>query len=317
MKIRTAIIATITGLMPIVANALALEIPAGAIQTVESADPHGTTTVPIDVFANGSVPSLPAEGSIISEAWKVSSTNLSTLQIMAPLRQQIQDGGYEVLLDCETNQCGGFDFRYEINLLPEPEMHVDLGDFRYLSARRTGDSDLTEYIYLIVSRAGQTGFVQMTRVGDPEIQPAVIVASTKSADPAQTVTPMPEGSLATLLETIGRAPLEDLRFQTGSSKLGDDGFGSLAELAAYLNTNPDKSVALVGHTDAEGSLAGNLALSKKRAKSVLNRLVTEFDVPVGQLEAAGVGYLVPRASNLTETGRTQNRRVEVILTSTR
>jgi len=317
MKILAAIFATLTGLMPIGANALALDFPAGAVQTLKTADPYGTTAVPTDVFANGTVPMVSAEGSIVSEAWKVSSTNLSTLQIMAPLRQQLQDYGFEVLLDCETNQCGGFDFRYEINLLPEPEMHVDLGDFRYLSARRTSDSDTTEYISLIVSRAGQSGFVQMTRVGDPEIQSVVIVASTKSTEPAQSVALMPEGALATLLETIGRAPLEDLRFQTGSSKLGDDSFGSLAELAEYLNTNPDKSVALVGHTDAEGSLAGNLALSKKRAKSVLNRLVTVFDVPVGQLEAAGVGYLVPRASNLTETGRTQNRRVEVILTSTR
>ncbi len=317
MNIRTAIIATFAGLVPIGANALVLEFPAGAVQTVKISDPHGGTSVPVDVFANGSVPMLSVEGSIISEAWKVSSANMSTLQIMAPLRNQLLENGFEILLDCETDQCGGFDFRYEINLLPEPEMHVDLGDFRYLSARQTSDSDTTEYISLIVSRTGQSGFVQMTRVGDPEIQPAVIVASTKSTDPDQSVAPFPEGELATLLETVGRAPLEDLRFQTGSSKLGEDSFGSLAELAAYLNSNPDKSVALVGHTDAEGSLAGNLALSKRRATSVLNRLVTVFDVSGGQLEAAGVGYLVPRASNLTETGRTQNRRVEVILTSTR
>ena len=74
---------------------------------------------------------------------------------------------------------------------------------------------------------------------------------------------------------------------------------------------------MVGHTDAEGTLSGNLELSKKRAASVLERLVSAYRVPRAQLEAAGVGYLVPRASNLTEGGRDQNRRVEVVLTSTR
>jgi OOP family OmpA-OmpF porin len=123
--------------------------------------------------------------------------------------------------------------------------------------------------------------------------------------------------MASLLTTIGRAPLEDLTFLTGSSHLGDETFASLSELATFLNSNPDKSVALVGHTDATGSLADNMALSKKRAKSVVQRLVTVYGVPANQLEAAGVGYLVPRASNLTKGGRDQNRRVEVILTSTR
>jgi len=48
----------------------------------------------------------------------------------------------------------------------------------------------------------------------------------------------------------------------------------------------------------------------------LERLVSVFDVPRSQLEAEGVGYLTPIATNLTDKGREQNRRVEVILTST-
>jgi OOP family OmpA-OmpF porin len=42
-----------------------------------------------------------------------------------------------------------------------------------------------------------------------------------------------------------------------------------------------------------------------------------LDVPPAQVEAQGVGYLSPRDTNLTDEGRTRNRRVEVILTSTR
>ena len=315
MNFKAHIFAALAGLMPVPSFALSLEIPAGAVQTTEDIQPFGSTAFPVGVFSDGKVPMQLAEGAVTAQAWQLPSAALSTLQIMAPLRQQLIDDGFEIILDCETDQCGGFDFRYEIDLLPEPEMHVDLGDFRYVSARRNTADNKPEYVCLIVSRGGDSGFVQLTRVGPVEISPSVIIASSKSTEPGLVRTSLPEGELESLLVTVGRAPLEDLSFITGSSDLGDETFDSLIELATYLNANPDKSVALVGHTDAEGSLANNLALSKKRATSVVNRLVDLYGVSHDQLEAAGVGYLVPRASNLTESGRDQNRRVEVILTS--
>ena len=61
---------------------------------------------------------------------------------------------------------------------------------------------------------------------------------------------------------------------------------------------------------------GNIALSKRRAGSVLERLVTAYDIPRRQLEAEGMGYLSPLDTNLTDDGRDANRRVEVIITST-
>ncbi|MDP5359491.1 MAG: OmpA family protein, partial [Paracoccaceae bacterium] len=96
----------------------------------------------------------------------------------------------------------------------------------------------------------------------------------------------------------------------------DADYGSLRDLADYLLLHPDRTVALVGHTDSAGSLATNIALSKRRAGSVLERLVTVYGVARRQLEAEGMGYLAPVSSNLTEAGREANRRVEVIITST-
>ena len=77
--------------------------------------------------------------------------------------------------------------------------------------------------------------------------------------------------------------------------------------------NPTITVAIVGHTDAVGSLAGNTALSKRRAESVRARLIEDYGVDPEQLQADGVGYLAPIASNLTDAGRAANRRVDVIL----
>ncbi len=75
-------------------------------------------------------------------------------------------------------------------------------------------------------------------------------------------------------------------------------------------------MALVGHTDFAGALDSNIALSKKRAASVADRLVQSYGVNRTQLDPEGVGYLAPRATNQTDAGRTQNRRVEVMITST-
>ena len=114
----------------------------------------------------------------------------------------------------------------------------------------------------------------------------------------------------------GAVALDDLVFASGSSSLTEGSYASLADLAAWLQANPEMTIALVGHTDASGGLEGNIALSRKRADSVRARLIETYDVPTRQVEAQGVGYLSPRASNLTEAGRNKNRRVEVILTST-
>ena len=75
-------------------------------------------------------------------------------------------------------------------------------------------------------------------------------------------------------------------------------------------------MALVGHTDASGGLDVNIAVSRQRAQSVRQRLIDRYDIPARQVDAQGVGYLSPRASNLTEAGRQKNRRVEVMMTST-
>jgi len=74
-------------------------------------------------------------------------------------------------------------------------------------------------------------------------------------------------------------------------------------------------VVLVGHTDASGALAPNIALSRARAQAVRAALVA-LGAKADQIGAEGAGYLAPRATNLTPEGRAQNRRVEVMLTPT-
>jgi len=72
------------------------------------------------------------------------------------------------------------------------------------------------------------------------------------------------------------------------------------------------NIKIVGHTDADGSDASNLELSKKRAASVMNTLVDEFGIASSRLETDGMGESEPVGDNGTTEGKAQNRRVEFI-----
>jgi len=299
-------------LAPHSGQALTLGFPANAemtTQTRSALDSHLLATGP---FADGTVPGVTAEGDVLQQSWRINAAGLTTLQLLRPLREQLQSEGFSIVFECETDACGGFDFRFGINVIGAPDMYVDLADFRYLTARRDSDGG-AEHVGLVVSRSSNAGFVQVTFVGPPGSAP---VTAEVSQTVVRAVTADLPDDFAAMIEAEGHVILSDLIFETGSAQLGPGPFASLDRLADYLTQNSDRQVALVGHTDSEGSLDGNIALSKRRAGSVLERLVSDYDIPRRQLAAEGMGFLAPIASNLTTEGRELNRRVEVIITST-
>jgi OOP family OmpA-OmpF porin len=285
--------------------------------------------MPVGPFSDGNLPTQLTEGALDQTAYRVALAQLSTLELILPLRDQITKAGFEVMFECETDACGGFDFRYGTDVLPEPDMHVDLGDFRYLAARRLV-AGAEEYVALLVSRSAQDGFVQLTRIGQVGKGLPVLQASTRSPDNEQgkkagvfaLAGPKPGRSVPELADLgkrleLGQSQvLEDLVFGPGSSALNKGEYTSLGALATWLKAEPKRQVTLVGHTDASGGLAGNINLSRLRAESVRQHILFAYGVTPGQILAEGVGYLAPRDTNQTEEGRQNNRRVEVIATST-
>ncbi|AKS44702.1 OmpA-OmpF porin, OOP family [Octadecabacter temperatus] len=294
------------------AAAVTLDMPSNA--TLEREDLAGLDSyaMPTGPWTPEGLPILTGTGEVRKQAWRIEAPGLTTLQLLQPLMDQLSEAGFEELFTCTDDACGGFDFRFATPVLPAPAMHVDLGDYRFVATQRVVDGN-TELLSILASRSSSAGFVQVIRVGAAVSGP---VASADAPAARAISTPTITGDLAQTLEAVGYFVLSDLAFQTGSAQLGDATFATLDDLAEYLVANPERTVALVGHTDSVGSLDGNIALSKRRAGSVLERLVTSYDIPRRQLEAEGMGYLSPVATNLTEEGREANRRVEVIVTST-
>ncbi len=103
---------------------------------------------------------------------------------------------------------------------------------------------------------------------------------------------------------------DDIRFQAGKALLPKGEIPRLDRIAAVLVEFPELKVRVEGHTDSTGRDETNLVLSQQRAETVLGALV-ERGVAAGRLTAAGLGKAKPIASNDTQAGRSQNRRVEI------
>lgn len=125
----------------------------------------------------------------------------------------------------------------------------------------------------------------------------------------------PETPLGTVVDTTGCAykivKLEGVNFAFDSSNLTDEAKRILDSAVSRIKGHSSSSFTVEGHTDSYGSDAYNQQLSERRAKAVMNYLISR-GVPASSLSAVGKGESYPIASNDSREGRAQNRRVVVI-----
>jgi outer membrane protein OmpA-like peptidoglycan-associated protein len=105
--------------------------------------------------------------------------------------------------------------------------------------------------------------------------------------------------------------LGDMLFDTGKARLQADGARSMVQLADFMKRNPQRLASIEGYTDSVGSDSSNQDLSDRRARAVMDALVS-LGVDAGRLSPQGHGEDSPVAGNDTASGRQQNRRVEVV-----
>jgi OmpA-OmpF porin, OOP family len=112
---------------------------------------------------------------------------------------------------------------------------------------------------------------------------------------------------------FNQAAVEGIEFEVAkaevASKNREQNEATLAAVAEVLKKYPEVSVVISGHTDSDGQLAANMALSKNRANAVMQALVAK-GINQSRLSAAGLGPNLPIAANLTDEGKARNRRIE-------
>jgi outer membrane protein OmpA-like peptidoglycan-associated protein len=104
----------------------------------------------------------------------------------------------------------------------------------------------------------------------------------------------------------------NITFASGSSDISSSFYTTLNSLVKVFQEFDKNGVEIVGHTDSTGSNDLNMRLSRDRAQSVASYLVNQ-GISGARISATGAGPSQPIASNDSEQGRAQNRRVEINL----
>jgi len=173
--------------------------------------------------------------------------------------------------------------------------------------RRTDKADVQGVALLVVDSRGNLNGVRYrdrsrAAWGGP---PAPAGTTTPcSAEPA------PSNPVADALEEDGSVRLYGILFDFDQATLKPASEPALQQLLAALQAVPALRVEIAGHTDSDGNDAYNLALSQRRAESVVAWLV-ERGIAASRLVPVGKGESEPVAGNATADGRALNRRVEV------
>lgn len=108
---------------------------------------------------------------------------------------------------------------------------------------------------------------------------------------------------------------QDILFASGSATLRSDLQRDLQAVAGNLQAYPNSTIQIIGHTDNTGEAAFNQRLSVSRADAVASELMSAGITP-SRVQAIGRGEDQPVASNLTDEGKAQNRRVEIVILPT-
>ena len=160
MCLRAGLIAIVMAAPLAHAQAADLGGPEGAELTREAARPLDAYALPVSRFGQ-EAPTVALTGAVVRRAWRVPAEGRSVLAVMRIYRRALRAQGYRRLLDCTTDECGGFDFRFGAEMLPPPDMAMDVRDFAQLSV---GREDPASYASVLVSRVRDWIFVQIVTI---------------------------------------------------------------------------------------------------------------------------------------------------------
>ena len=239
---------------------------------------------------------LDFRGRTTTKVFQIDGTSLTLDQMLQPIITHLNDKQFSIELYCNTNVCGGFNFRKKLTVSNPPFMLVNVANYSVITAVKNSSA-----ISLVASKLGNTIYLQILSIG-----------TTKNDLILLDQEPLKDNYSSKLKED-GAIVLDDLIYRSGSADLGPGPFESLSALANFLKGTPSSSIILVGHSDAIGELRKNIELSRNRAQAVVDRLIKDYGIDQSRISAQGIGFLSPKTNNSTEKSRKKNRRVEAIL----
>jgi outer membrane protein OmpA-like peptidoglycan-associated protein len=219
----------------------------------------------------------------------------SIIEVSRNYETQLAKAGYQTLLSCDTDACGGIPFSESIDGLPMPQMWVDGFNYRYTAARKT-DGGRETWASVLVS------------TNNDQIYAQLVIAELGAIDNKM----VDAAALAKGLGDKGHIALYGIYFDTDKATIKPESQPALAEIAKLMTAQPKLTIVIVGHTDSQGAYDYNMELSRRRAEAIAAELARAYKIAPARMRSAGVGFLAPVGSNASEDGRALNRRVELV-----
>jgi OmpA-OmpF porin, OOP family len=246
----------------------------------------------------------------VSAYFYVAPKERSALEIFRNYQSALKGAGFTALYSCELRACDDAQLR-------DPFRRELLGQRKWTANRTdpTGSFDRdVRFTSAKLSHNGADAYV-MVYVAEPNSLWQAPVAAVVVAEPA----PMDTGNVVVNTDRLkkglvdeGRIALYGIYFDSGRAEVKPESKPQLEEMAKLLSSDKSLEVVIVGHTDNQGTVAGNIALSQRRAEAVVTALTSSYKIDANRMRARGVASFAPVATNRTEAGRAKNRRVELI-----
>jgi OmpA-OmpF porin, OOP family len=238
----------------------------------------------------------------------------AALEVFRNYEQSLTERGFEPVFSCAGDACGGRGGDGMGQLIYPSQRRIGqagqhaysafmlgVSDRRYLAAR-SGDGRMFVGLYLAESdhtflrQDKRRVAVHLDVIELEEMEERMVDAA----------------AMATSIGETGSVRLDNVYFEFAAATLVSESDAAITEMARLLRDNPELEIYIVGHTDSVGAFETNLDLSRRRAEAVVQALVSRHGIEPARLVPAGVGPLAPVASNATEAGRAENRRVELV-----
>lgn len=276
-------------------HAILSRYPGAKLRYVEKTDTE-TIELPFAKNAAGQTP-LKLTGDLYRHQYEIANT--SSLKIYENYKNALTKAGFSFLSQCELVQCGNKEEAQKLGgkVSINDNVYNSYSNPYYLLAKKVV-SDRNIYIALFIGAYNTEVALQQVILEEKSVQTGLI---TINAD-----------ELKQQIDLDGKALIYGIYFDTGKASIKPESKPTLDAIAELLKKNPSLLLYVVGHTDDTGSVASNLDLSKQRAKSVVDALISGYQIAASRLQAEGVGPYAPASNNTSDAGKQKNRRVELV-----
>lgn len=223
----------------------------------------------------------------------------SSLEVVRNYEQRLQGQGFEILFSCRARECGGSDLWFAVTDAHKGSNLPSNWDSQTYSIARKQDANGAVTVVALLS----------VETSD-QVQTLVDVLESKGME-TDKIRVLDAGALKSALDGQGRAALYGITFEFNKAEIRAESRPQIDQIVAYLKANPQVSIVVAGHTDAKGGFDYNVDLSRRRAQAVVQAL-TASGIGANRLTPFGAGMASPVATNETEAGQAQNRRVEIV-----